>query len=271
MSEIKFHYAFQLCDTQSNQNLKRICGDDRTLLSKKSLKSFITTILDCIENLPESEHTVMILNDRSTDDLIQFVNHCITTYSSDKLKFKLKELSEPGIANSIRECYMYLQGHGRDLVYQVQDDYIFTTSALYEMYQVYIQMKNEINYDIIVSPFNDFYLWLAVYRNSCTPRTVIVGQNRYWIQYYDMSCSFMTSHTQFSKHWDLYHMFFDLIEKNSKLLENHSLNYMLTQRGVLGLVPINSLAFHMQSELEKDPHIPWEPIWDNLDVTIPSA
>jgi hypothetical protein len=46
---------------------------------------------------------------------------------------------------------------------------------------------------------------------------------------------------------------------------------MLTQRGVLGLIPINSLAFHMQSELEKDPHIPWEPIWDNIDVTLPSA
>lgn len=271
MSEITFHYAYQLCDTQSNQNQKRICGDDRTLLSKKSLMSFINTINHCIDNLPESNHHVMIINDRSSNELLEFVNYCIEKYSSNNLKIEIQTLPTPGLSNSIRECYMWLQTQGKDLVYQVQDDYMFKETAVYEMYEVYLQMKNEINYDIIVSPFNDFYLWLAVYRNSCTPRTVVVGKNRYWIQYYDMSCSFMTTHQQFSKHWDLYHMFFDLIDKKNGLLENHSLNYMLTQRGVLGLVPVNSLAFHMQSDFEKDPHIPWEPIWDSIDVTLPST
>ena len=125
------------------------------------------------------------------------------------------------------------------------------------MYEVFDQIKKEVNYDIIVSPFNDFWLWLAVYRNSCTPRTVIVGKNRYWIQYYDMSCSFMTSHEQFSKHWDLYHMFFELLDKKDPNLERYSLNYMLTQRGVLGLIPVNSIAYQMQTELEQDPHKDW--------------
>jgi hypothetical protein len=137
------------------------------------------------------------------------------------------------------------------------------------MYAVSNQIKYETGYDIVVSPFNDFHTWLTVYRNSSTPRTVVVGENRYWIQYYDMSCSFMTTHLEFSKHWDLYNAFFDLLAKKDPRLEAESLNYMLTSR-VVGLIPINSLAFHMQSELEKDPHIDWKPLWDSIDVTSPT-
>ena len=77
----------------------------------------------------------------------------------------------------------------------------------------------------------------------------------------------MTTHKQFSQHWDLYHAFFDLLESNSKDLENYSLNFMLTQRGVLGLIPINNLAFHLQTELEEDPHLDWKKLWDSFDVT----
>jgi hypothetical protein len=41
---------------------------------------------------------------------------------------------------------------------------------------------------------------------------------------------------------------------------------MLTQRGIFGLVPVSSVAFHMQSDLEKDPHIDWKPYWDNIKI-----
>ena len=50
------------------------------------------------------------------------------------------------------------------------------------------------------------------------------------------------------------------------MLEQRSLNYMFVQRGVLGLVPVNSLAWHMQMEEDRDPYIPWQPIWDAIDV-----
>jgi len=271
MSEINFHYAVQICDVENSQNLSRFCGNDRSLLSKKSLASFFESVKNCADNVSNSIHTIKIFNDRSTQELLDFTNYLIKKYSNDQIKVSIENIVQPGLANSIKQCYLWLQVVGKDLVYQVQDDYMFLPDAILEMYQIYDQMKKEINYDIIVSPFNDYWLWLAVYRNSVTPRTVVCGSNRYWIQYYDMSCSFMTTHKQFSQHWDLYHAFFELVDKKDPKLESQSLNYMLTQRGVLGLIPINSLAFHMQSDLEKDPHIPWQPIWDNIDVTIPST
>jgi len=267
MSEINFHYAFQLCDVFSREGKPRICGDDRTLLSKKSIISFLESIKVCCESIKESKHTICFFNDRSTEELVRFVFNVIDKYKSEQISFIFQNTSQPGITFSIKSCYMWLQENGKDLVYQVQDDYLFFPNAIFEMYEVFKQIKNETNYDIIVSPFNDFWLWLAIYRNSSTPRTVIVGKKRYWIQYYDMSCSFMTSHEQFSKHWDLYHHFFELIDIGDKNLENQSLNYMLTQRGVLGLIPLNNLAFHMQTELEQDLHIDWHPLWESIDVT----
>jgi hypothetical protein len=84
---------------------------------------------------------------------------------------------------------------------------------------------------------------------------------------YDCSCSWLTSKEQFSKNWDLYLDFFKLIAAmEPEALENKSLNYMFTRRGILGLMPVQSLAFHMQSDQEKDPHIDWRPIWDAIDI-----
>jgi len=268
MSEINFHYAYQLCDVASRENKPRICGDDRTLLSKKSVQSFFESLKQFKENYPETKHHICFFNDRSTNELVEFVETIIKKYQNDQIIIKFQDNNEPGILSGIKQCYMWLQLHGKDLVYQVQDDYLFYPSALTEMYEVFHQMQKEIKYDVIVSPFNDFWLWLAIYRNSCTPRTVIVGKKRYWIQYYDMSCSFMTSHDQFSKHWDLYHRFFELLENNDPDLERSSLNFMLTQRGVLGLIPVNNLAYHMQTELEEDPHIDWRPLWESIDVSL---
>jgi hypothetical protein len=65
----------------------------------------------------------------------------------------------------------------------------------------------------------------------------------------------------------LYDKFLHLTEHKDKGLERKSLNYLFTQRGILGLVPINSMAFHMQSDFEKDPYIDWKPIWDSINVT----
>ena len=271
MAETNIHYAFQICDIANREVKERICGPDRTLLSKKSFQSLITSISNCIEKHNETFHIIRIFNDRSTPELISFVQDIISKNTNNKIKIEFCDIKESGIANSIQECYYWLQTYGVDYVYQVQDDYLFRPSCITEMYELQLQLIAEIKKYPILSPFNDFWLWSTIYRNKITPRTVILTHHRYWIQYYDMSCSFMTHHSVFSKHWDLYHLFFQYIklsiEKKVKDLENKSLNYMLSQRGELGFVPIETLGFHLQSELEEDPFIDWRPYWDNIDVT----
>ena len=67
MSEINFHYAYQLCDIASRENKPRISGNDRTLLSKKCLISFLNSLKYMVEKVPDSKHVVQIFNDRSTN------------------------------------------------------------------------------------------------------------------------------------------------------------------------------------------------------------
>lgn len=266
---VDIHYAIQTCDVKSYQGQKRYASDDRTEISKKSIKSFLESVRECSLNKPEVQHTIAIVDDHSTKELISFIEKCIVEYSDITIQF-IQLTDKSGIAESIESCYEWLRDNGKGLVYQIQDDYLFSQNAITDMLNIYEQVLYETGTQPIISPWNDSWLWLLSYRNKSTPRTVIVGNKGYWIQYYDMSCSFMTSHEQFNNHWDLYSMFFymiDRLKQNNNDLENKSLNYMLTQRGILGLVPVNSLAFHLQSDLEKDPHIDYRPLWDSINVT----
>jgi hypothetical protein len=267
---IEIHYALQTCDVKSHQGQKRYASDDRTEISKKCIQSFLESIKYCSEQ-KETKHYIAIIDDHSTVELKTFIRNCLTIFSSNSIHIEFIELdSETGIRKSIEQCYLWLQKNGKDLVYQVQDDYLFTKEAINDIVDIFKQIEIETKHHAVISPWNDSWLWLSSYRNRTTPRTVLVGKRSYWIQYYDMSCSFLTSHQQFSQHWDLYYRFFDLIDKrteNNNDLENKSLNYMLTQRGILGLVPVNSVAFHLQSDLEKDPHIDYRPLWDSINVT----
>ena len=267
---INIHYAFQSCDIKSFQGQKRFCGDDRTLLSKKSIKSFLSSVKYCAHNNPHTTHHIAIFDDHSTQELKSYHKKCQKEFQTDNIIIELIDLiDEQGISTSIRRCYEWLYNHGKDLVYQVQDDYMFVPTAIEEMVDVFYQMYNETNTQCVVGSVNNSWIWKNLYKNKVTPRTIIAGKHRYWIQYYDMSCSFLTSHEQFEKHWELYNMFLyltDKIDDEHRDLENKSINYILVQRGVLGLHPIDTVGFHMQSENEKDPYIDWKPIWDSINV-----
>jgi hypothetical protein len=227
----------------------------------------LSSVKYCSKQYPESLHHIAIIDDQCTAELKEFLDACSQQFTSDNIKIDIIRYDEPlGIRKSIENCYHWLQNNGKNLVYQIQDDYLFSEKAVCDMVDAYFQIKIETNSESIISPYNDSYNWLTTYRNKVTPRAVIVGKNGYWIQYYDMSCSFMTSHNQFGKHWDLYNTFFRLVDEKDEGLESKSLNHILTKRKVLGLVPINSLAFHLQTEIEKDPHIDYRPLWNSVEI-----
>ena len=261
---IKVHYAVQTCDVNSYQNPKRFCGDDRTLLSKKSIKSLIDSINYCIEEKNEVEHNVMIVEDKCTEDLIDFLK---SLKENNNLKIKLHSLPKSGIVDSIRYCYSWLDKNGVDLVFQVQDDYLFSKNAIFESIDIFYQIMADTREHAIIQPFNDVTYWYFLYKNQTTPRMIAMGSKQYWIQIYDTSCSFLTSHLQFTRHWDLYDRFFELIPKvttENNILENRSLNYMFTQRNVLGLATINTLSHHMQTQ--PDLYVDWKTIWNQIEI-----
>lgn len=265
---IDFHYAMQTCDVASYQNLPRYCGNDRSLLTQKSITSFLNSVSYVAETKKETIHHVCVIDDNSTKETQNYINRAIAHYTKSNLTIEFKKLETSGISNSIRSCYHWLEQNGKDFVYQVQDDYIFLPNTILNMASIWFQMYNETKSHAVVTPYHDTYIWLQHYRNKSTPRAFILGSQDFWIQTYDVACTFFTSKQQFSQHWDLYNDFFYLIDnKNDKGdLENKSLNYMFTRRAILGLMPVRSLALHMQTELEKDPYIDWQPWWESIQL-----
>lgn len=263
--EINFHYAVQVCDTANWQDQKRYCGDDRTLLSKKSLRSLLTAIEEVATFNKDTKHHICIFTDNISQDLKTYLGNYKSSLSNILIDIEHKQ--DLGISKSIETCYRWLDKNGKDFVFQVQDDYIFRPYAMIDMINTWYRIYSENpGTQAIIRPYNDPNNWASTYRNKQTPRTIFFGDSCYYIQIYDLSCSFLWTRSEFTKHWDLYNKFFELTDLRSRKLESESLNKMLVNRGILAISPITSLSLHMQSENEKDPYIDWKAWWDSIIV-----
>jgi hypothetical protein len=262
---INVHYALQTCNINSNQKVDRYCGNDKTEIVHKCVTSFFTSVAYAAKKNQDAHHAIAIIDDHSTIETITYLKKLAKCYNRDNITVEFISLETNGIMNSIRACWNWLEKNGKDLVYQVQDDYLFEPHAIYEMIDMFMQIYNDTKTEAIVIAYNDPYHWQTHYRYKTTPRTVIQGVNRYWIQMYDVACTFMTSKNQFSQHWDLFETFLNLSPTNGRL-EAISLNYMFTKRGLLGVQPVESIALHMQSDFEKDPYIDWKSRWDAVEL-----
>lgn len=260
---MNINYALQTCDKFNNQQITRYCSTNKNEVTKKCVTSFFNSIKYVSKIRPDDFHHITIFDDHSSEDCVKFLNKKCFEYSTNNIKVYLVQLKSGGIMNSIRSCYEWLKYSNADLVYQVQDDYLFLDSAIYELIDIFLQLKSDCKTDSIVIPFNSPTLWNDTYRYQSTPRTIIPGVNRYWIQSYDIPCTFLTSHAQFIKHWGILERFLEKSPTDERI-EPDTLNKILTTRGVLGLLPISSIALHMQDNIIKDPYINWKFYWDEI-------
>lgn len=266
---INFHYALQTCDSNTTPN--RYCSSDKAEITKKCTLSFLQSIKNAAErDVGQHQlHNIVIVDDNSSQSTITYLKKLIDHFNCENINIELHNLKNPGIMNSIRYCYEWLEKNGIDIVYQVQDDYLFEHTAVFEMIDIFMQIYQDCNTDAIITGYNDSYLLNTAYKYKPIPRTIILGKYRYWMQIYDLSCTFLTSANQFKKNWDLYEIFLNLPAKGTENgdLESISLNYMLTQRNILGVSPLHSVALHLGYETEKDPYINWKLLWDSVNTS----
>ena len=261
---VDIHYALQTCDTNSWQGSERYAGTKPEIV-RKCVTSFLRSVAYAAKQRPESNHVITILDDKSTQDTIDYIHRCMDHFLEPNMGYIFSPLKGTGVVESIHECYKILEeSDDTDLVYQVQDDYLYTETAIFEMIDVFMQLRNDVQTDAVVASFHDHRYWKTIYRYKVTPRMIFPAAYQNWMQIYDIPCTFLTSKQQFSKHWDLYYKFFELIGKPE--LEAGSLNKMFTERGVLGVQPFTSVALHMQDEVWKDPYIDWKHRWDSMEV-----
>jgi hypothetical protein len=260
---IDFHYALQTCDFRNSQKINRFATNSKHELVKKCVTSFLISVDYLAKKMPDTRHTIAIFDDQSSNELISYLKKLINHFTCANITFEFYQIKAGTLMPSVRMCWEWLEKNGKDVVYQVQDDYLYEKSTLHEMGDVFFQIINDIKTHPFIVPYHDPRHWLTIYRYKQTPRVVVHGAYRYWLQCYDIPCTFMTSKLQFSKHWDMYEKFLAK-GPTDKFLETDCLNRIVVDRNVLCLMPFESLALHMQSELEKDPYIDWKSRWDSV-------
>lgn len=260
---MKINYALQTYDIASNSCFDRYCTNDKRELVQKCVSSFFRAI-EYASKQNDYIHNVKIFDNGSSEITISLLNKIIDQISSEKIIIKIDKINTGSMIKSIKECFNWLKTEEGDIVYLVQDDYLYTETSIHEMLDIYCSILKDYSHECIVYPFNTPDHWKVQYRGRSTPRSIHLGCKQYWIQCYDISCCFMTGKNQLKNKWDTIKFFTSIDQINGIYgnLENISLNTLLVHQGILGLMPFESVALHMQGEREKEPFVNWKQRWE---------
>jgi hypothetical protein len=264
------NYALQTYDISSNYCFDRYSTNDKKELVHKCVSSFFHSVKDAAEQNKDIQHNIMVFDNGSTEETIQLIKRAKESLTCENLKITLNNLNSGSMIKSIEACFEWLKETEGDLIYLAQDDYLYIKDGIYQMIDVFSSFYNETNHLPLIYCFNTPDNWLQQYKLRSTPRMVYPGKKQYWIQNYDISCTFMTHKKQLEKnwHWIEYFMSIDQTKglNGTGNLENISLNRILVDEKVLGLMPFESVGLHMQSEREKEPYIDWKKRWSEIEL-----
>lgn len=265
MSEVNFHYAYILGYTKDIDKLSK------GLVSQKCLASFLMSLNYCAKHYDVSHHTVGIFyKSLEQKELIDAIDPIVKKYSNDKVVIEYHDVSQQGINGNLilmEQGFHWLQSEGKQFVFNVQDNYLFSENTIYEMFIISNQVKFATGFDILAGGINHFSLWLAAHGSPDQQQTVKTENNFTWINYFNLSDSFMTTHHQFSQHWEVYMEYFKSTSANKELVLD-SLNLRLMKKQIHTLVPLQNLLFLMDSNIQDHYNTEWKTIWDNVDVTL---
>lgn len=248
-------------DSQHYENMvieSRFCNAPKSEVMRRCTRSLVESMNYAKELLPMAEFELVVYDDHSdqsaVDELKKNLN--IATF-----KTQFIELDTFGIMPSILKCYEHGRDHGRGIVYFAQDDYLYDPKAIYDMINTALISSNNLGNFVSIYPFDDPYRYIPI--NTNTLSHMIRCQGRHWRTQVGTASCFMTFHKVIVDNWDL----FEAMGKAalSQTMEDDSINKLFQQRGYYLLVPIPSLALHMQYSTEKDDQINWREWWDRYD------
>lgn len=232
-------------------------------ISKRCYLSLLNSILYCRSLQPQVNYRLILLDDDSDLEFINFVNQSIFKYD---VNIEIRKTASSGIMASIGEMYEIGKNEGKNLVYFAQDDYLYYETCLWEMIDSYFRFTQITNMEVCIYPYDD------PYRYSLTNYSykILLGSNRHWRNAYHTACCFMVSHDTIVNNWDLFGDFKN--QTYDGCCEDKTINRLFQQmegfpnRQIQHLLftPIPSLTLHLQDESTKDPYLDWKSLWDQF-------
>jgi hypothetical protein len=232
----------------------RYCGAPKSEVTRRCAISLVRSINRA---LPDVDPTLTVFDDHSGPEALSDLRE---TCSRLDCPWEVVQLETRGLMPSLRRCYEHgLRNARGQLVYFLQDDYLFSPPAIEEMVGAYLRFRAHLGgRELGIFPFDDPYRYTIPSNIELT--RVVHGPKRHWRQVFAAPCTFMVSHDVVREHWDLFEAMASA--PISPTMEDDTINKLWQQRKLFLFAPIPSLALHLQYETEKDPYIDWQSWWE---------
>lgn len=238
---------------------KRFCSDSKAEVTRRCSRSLVDTINHCVETKhvnDKFEFELVVYDDHSDPESVSDIKYNL---SLAKFKTQFIPTETYGIMPSILKCYEHGRDYGKDIVYFAQDDYLYDTTALSEMLDVMAIATKNTNSLVSIFPYDDpaqYYIPVNVWKQSHIMKT----PHRHWRTQNATASCFMTFHQIIIDNWDLFYKMGT--HEINEHMEDKTINQLFQTRGYHLLVPMPSVALHMQYDTEIDELVDWKKWWD---------
>ena len=245
--DIYYRYAPNNLMWNSTSRWKRIIPNigkrDLILTSLNSLKKSIIKFSSTYQ-LIITINLISDSSDKNFDDcILKLLNHPLikTNFISSKIK---------GNRGSYLECCDQAK-NSKDLIFFIEDDYIFEEECLEEMIITYSRLSTIFNNDVFLCPSDYPFFYDSSYKTS-----LYIGKRYKWRTVEETLLTFMMSKELFNKY-----------EKNIRLVgeqENEPFEKPLHEVYKLSpcLSPVNSLSYHISKDHPATTE-DWINLWNN--------
>jgi len=240
-----------------NQN-ERFVKAPKGEITRRCTRSLVETMNYAKELYLDSTFELVVFDDHSDESTVNEIKNNLNIAT---FKTQFIPLDTYGIMPSILRCYEHGRDYGKEIVYFAQDDYLYDTTAIYDMIQTMMFTSHALGNFTCIYPYDDPYKYIP--ENTAVQSHIIRRQGRHWRTLPMTASCFMVHHQVIKDNWDV----FEAMGKHpvDSKMEDNTINQLFRTRGYYLFVPIPSLALHMQYDTEEDDQMNWREWWDRYD------
>ena len=217
------------------------------------LNSLIRSIQYAVNQKIDCEFTLTIMDDYSDQGCIEKAKQLL---ANAPCKTTFIALDVTGNGNSLGAVYTHAKNTGRDLIYQVEDDYLHMEKAVYEMIMSYGRLAATYQQDVVLFPSDAPNLYRTI-----SPTQVLLGNDRHWRQIYSTTCTFVTTKKLMDKYWERYHA-----------LSGYGIDPEVTEITTINRIyeevpcfsPLPALSIHFSEYEWIPPFTDWRNLWKEM-------
>tara|TARA_B100000787_G_scaffold136330_1_gene105130 strand:+ start:1004 stop:1966 length:963 start_codon:yes stop_codon:yes gene_type:complete len=191
--DIIYRYCPSNALWNSKDNWKRVIPNiDKGILIKTCLNSLKKSINIFLEEEKNVNITLHLVSDGSTP---KFDNDIFKILENKNFKLKFYEPKIPGNHGSFLECCDIAEKLAEDLIFFIEDDYLFEENAISEILFSYSKISSQIKQDIFMCPSDYPFYYDSLYETS-----LILGKNNRWRFIGETLLTFLVSKKIFNQH-----------------------------------------------------------------------